>query len=88
MYPYGNVGPKGILSGLKKFNFNNFLDGAQKTLSVANQVVPLVYQVSPIINNVKTLFKISNVINENDTPKNNNTSSGANDNSNKPIFYV
>lgn len=85
MYPY-NVSRGGFLSSLKSFNFSGFLDGAQKTLGVVNQTIPLIYQVKPIISNAKTMFKIADVI-KNDEPISNENIS-ITENTNKPIFYI
>ena len=52
------------LEFLKKLNFNNILDGTQKTLNVINQAIPIFNQVKPLINNTKTLFKLTQIINE------------------------
>lgn len=66
MYPYSNAGllSKG-LSLTKAINWSALLDGTQKTLGIINQAIPVFYQVKPIINNTKTLFKIANVMNDN-----------------------
>ena len=85
MYPYSN--PSIItktLSSLKNIKWGTLLDGTQKTLGVINQAIPIVYQVKPIVNNAKTLFKIANVINKGPQEqkvekKETNTS---------PIFYI
>lgn len=85
MYPYSN--PSIItksLTALKNIKWATLLDGTQKTLGVINQAIPIVYQVKPLVNNAKTLFKIANVIkepvqNNNEVKKETNTS---------PIFYI
>lgn len=68
---YINTATKtGLFSGLfKKFNFTNFLTGASKTLNVVNQAIPIYYQVKPMINNAKTMFRIMNAVK---TPDKNN----------------
>ena len=82
MYPYTN--PSFITKGLnllKNLTWTEFLDGTSKTLGVINQAIPIVYQVKPIMNNAKTLFKIANIVNspiEEKETKNNNS----------PIFYI
>lgn len=82
MYPYTN--PNFITKGLnllKNLKWTEFLDGTSKTLGVINQAIPIVYQVKPIMNNAKTLFKIANIVNspiEEKETKNNNS----------PIFYI
>ena len=40
----------------------------QKTLGIVNQAIPMVKQVSPIVNNAKTMFKIMNEFKKVDTP--------------------
>ena len=85
MYPY-NVPRGGFFKIFKGMNFTDFLDGAQKTLGVVNQTIPLIYQVKPIINNAKTMFKIADVINEKEPIKEEVISNTTN--INKPIFYI
>lgn len=85
MYPY-NVTKGGFFSSFKGMNFSGFLDGAQKTLGLVNQTIPLIYQVKPIISNAKTMFKIADVIKSDDSTSNENIP--ITDNSNKPIFYI
>ena len=85
MYPY-NVTKGGFFSSFKGMNFSGFLDGAQKTLGLVNQTIPLIYQVKPIISNAKTMFKIADVI-KNDEPISNENIS-ITENTNKPIFYI
>ena len=92
MYPYikPSLFAKG-LETLKSLKFGTILDGTQKTLGVINQAIPVIYQVKPIINNTKTLFKIANVMNSK-TTSNNNVNNTVNKSINKtntsPIFYI
>ena len=82
MYPYTN--PSFITKGLsllKTIKWTEFLDGTSKTLGVINQAIPIVYQVKPIMNNAKTLFKIANIVN---SP----TQEKEIKNNNSPIFYI
>ena len=76
-YPYLNSIPTnsgGILSRLfgRGINWSSLLSGTQKTLSVVNQAIPLVKQVSPVMKNAKTMFKIMNEFKKVDTPVTNN----------------
>ena len=92
MFPNQMIRPGllGKLSALKNVNWAGILDGTQKTLGIINQAIPIVYQVKPIINNAKTMFRIADVIkNPSDdvfieSPVVENNSN----NSNKPIFYI
>lgn len=76
--PYFNYAPytapaskgilSGILGGIKGTNWSNILSNVQKTLGIVNQAIPMVKQVSPIVNNAKTMFKIMNEFKKVDTP--------------------
>jgi len=54
-----------IKSGL---TFSKVLGGISKTLSIANQVIPLYQQAKPMINNAKTIMSVLKDFNKN--PKN------------------
>ena len=86
MYPYTN--PSLITKGLnifKNIKWGTILDGTQKTLGVINQAIPIVYQVKPIVNNAKTLFKVANIINNPSQDKNNTNKKTDNI---SPVFYL
>lgn len=95
-YPYPKVGLFSRFSNLAKgFSFTSFLDGTQKALGVINQAIPIVYQVKPMFQNAKTIFKIADEINKpvtvNETStvrKESNSISTMQNNSNRPIFYI
>ena len=83
----------GLLSSLKNINWSTFLGNAQKTLGVINQAIPIIYQVKPIVNNAKTVFKIANSLKDNNeivTSKGNVNSNNniTKNETNKPIFYL
>lgn len=52
----------GLLSFLKRINFTSVLNTTQKTLNVVNQAIPIVYQVKPLVNNAKTVFKVISAV--------------------------
>ena len=54
-----------------KINVGAILTNAQKTLNVVNQAIPLVYQVKPIVNNAKTIFKVIGAVKNDKTTTNN-----------------
>ena len=95
-YPYPKVGLFSRFSNLAKgFSFTSFLDGTQKTLGVINQAIPIVYQVKPMFQNAKTIFKIADELNKpvtvNETStvrEESNSISTMQNNSNRPIFYI
>ena len=67
-YPYNYPKPPGIISNFKRMNWSHLLNSTQKTLSIINQAIPVIYQIKPLINNAKTAFKVVNAIKE-DTKK-------------------
>ncbi len=108
-YLYQNIARPGLLSRLfggaraagtvgaaakSGINWGTLLSNTQKSLGIINQAIPIVYQVKPIINNAKTMFRIAGAVK--DTPNTNssnystsnisNTSTNSIDN--KPIFYI
>ena len=54
------VGLLGRLFGKTGISIGNFLNGTQRVLNIANQTIPLVKQVKPMIGNAKTMFKVMN----------------------------
>lgn len=81
-FPYANALPytaatnlikpslfSGITGGIK---WSSILSGAQKTLNVVNQALPLIKQAGPMFNNAKTMFKVMNEFKKVETPVSNN----------------
>lgn len=60
----------GLFSNLFKngINWSSILTGTQKTLNIANQAIPLIKQISPVMKNAKTMFRIMNEFKKVDTP--------------------
>lgn len=52
--------------GNNNISLSGILNGTQKILNVANQAIPLVKQVKPVIGNAKTMFKVMNEFKRND----------------------
>lgn len=91
MYPYQN--PNILLKGLsfiKNIKWGTLLDGTSKTLGVINQAIPVIYQVKPIMNNAKTMFKIANIMNTPTEKQNTEIKQDTKEEktSNSPIFYI
>lgn len=83
-YPYVRPGLLGRLFGTSKsFSFSGFLDGTQKTLGIINQAIPIVYQIKPMVQNAKTMFRIADEIRK---PVENTSHTVVN--TNKPVFYI
>ena len=89
MYPNPYMRPS-LFSMLKNIGWSNLLDGTQKTLGVSNQAIPIVYQVKPVVSNMRSVFKIANAIKSPDNNQSTNKSinNTNNINTNKPIFYI
>ena len=49
------------LSIFKNINWGGFITNTSKTLNVVNQAIPLVRQVGPMVNNVKSMIKVASV---------------------------
>lgn len=67
------------LGGGSGIKWGSILSGTQKVLGVANQAIPMIKQVSPVIKNAKTMFRVMNEFKKVDSPT---TSSELNDNDN------
>lgn len=73
--------------------FSKFLSSVYKTLTIANQVIPLYRQVSPMVKNAKNAFSIISEISKSNKPQ---ISKSNSNNSNKqkkelslnnPVFF-
>ena len=63
---------RGLLGGLfRGINFTSILNGAQRTLNVVNQAIPVFKEISPIIKNAKTMFRVVNEFNKSDKSNSN-----------------
>lgn len=71
--PYTNMAPTNMsllsrLFGGRNINFASILSGTGKVVNFANQAIPLVKQINPVIKNAKTMFKVMNEFKKMDTP--------------------
>ena len=85
------------LFGNRNLSFSGFLTGTQKVLNIANQTIPLVKQVKPVIGNAKTMFKVMSEFKKNDkfmNEKTNKKNTYSHDNinnqtsNNGPVFFA
>lgn len=65
-------------SGASKLSFSTLLNGASKTLGVINQAIPVFYQVKPIWNNAKTMFRVAREISSSNSSSTNSSSNSNN----------
>ena len=72
--PYVNQVPtktglfSSIFKGMGGVNFSSILTGTQKVLNIANQAIPVIKEVSPVLKNAKTMFRVMNEFKKVDTP--------------------
>ena len=67
----GNVGLFSRLLGGRSITLGGILNGTQRALSFANQAIPLVKQIKPMVGNAKTMFKVMNEFKRTENPKQN-----------------
>ena len=78
LYPYASIGTKtGLFAALKNIKWGTLLSNTQKTLGVINQAIPIVYQIKPIWNNAKTVFRIVGAIKDDDSSKQSKTTNSS-----------
>ncbi len=58
------LGKAGLFSSIRGINWGSLLGNTQKTLGIINQAIPIVYQVKPIMNNARTMFKVMGAVRE------------------------
>ena len=101
-FPVNNIGSTGLFSRLfGNLNLSSILSGTGKVVNFANQAIPLVRQISPLIRNAKTMFRVMNEFKKVDEPKidskennisnlvnNDNTTKKVNYNQNGPTFFI
>lgn len=96
--PYLYSIPTSTSTGLlSRLSFGSILSGTTKALNFVNQAIPVVKQVSPLVKNAKTMFRVMNEFKKTELPSNSaevvkevsNTQSLPNfSNSNGPTFFV
>ena len=59
-----------FVNSIRRFNWNGLITGANKTLNVVNQSIPLIRQTGPIVNNMKNMFKIARIFGNETSNKN------------------
>ena len=88
-YTMSYVEQPGLFSRLfNGLSFGKILNGTERALNFANQAIPLVKQVKPMIGNAKTMFKIMNEFKRSETIKQNTINKNENYNNNGPRFFA
>lgn len=74
MYPIttNSTATKGLFKGLvgRGINWSSILSGTGKTLNIINQTIPVIKEISPVMKNAKTMFRVMNEFKKLDTPNN------------------
>jgi len=63
-------------------NWSSLFNNTQRTLSIINQAIPAIKQVTPIVKNAKTMFKLMNEFKKVDTPASTSSNTQTFNNSN------
>ena len=91
---------RSLFHGIHNINWNNMLNNVSRTLGVVRDAIPVVKEVGPMINNMKSMIKIASVFkDETDTKKTNNkinknnikensTNSTTSNYNNEPNFFL
>lgn len=66
-----NLGLFSRLLGGRSITLGGILNGTQRALNFANQAIPLVKQIRPMIGNAKTMFRVMNEFKRTESPKQN-----------------
>ena len=98
---YSTNGILGFLRNARGLNLSTFLNGTQRTLNIINQAIPVIKQMSPVVRNAKTMFRVMNEfkkvdskeptnknINNNQNIKENIQTSNTYYNDNGPTFFL
>lgn len=49
------------LSGIKAINWGGLINNTSKTLGIINQTIPIVRQVGPMVNNMKSMLRVASL---------------------------
>lgn len=77
------VGFLSKIFGNSGITLGGILNGTQRALNFANQAIPLIKQVKPMVGNAKTMFKVMNEFKRVEKPKKQNNSNNTNITNNK-----
>ncbi len=57
---------------IKSVNWSNLLNGADRTLGLVNQTIPLVREAKPMFSNMKSMVKLAKAFRNETSPQRNN----------------
>lgn len=67
-----------LMNGVRTIKWGTVFNNAQRTLGFINQAIPVVKQVSPVVKNAKTMFRVMNEFKKVDEPISTNTNNQIN----------
>lgn len=67
-----------LMNGVRGIKWGSLFNNAQRTLGFINQAIPVVKQVSPVVRNAKTMFRVMNEFKKVDEPVSNGMSANTN----------
>ena len=70
-------------AGAGSFNLGSLLNGASKALGVVNQAIPIVKEVGPMMNNMRSMLKIASIFKDETDSSNSKTTTNTNNNTKK-----
>lgn len=83
---------------IKNIKWSEIINNTSKTLGIINQTIPVVKQVKPIMNNMKSMIKIASLFKDETTSPNQNisnkvktnkeTTSSSNNDNYSPTFFI
>ena len=80
------------LFGASGIKWGSLLSGTQRVLGVANQAIPMIKQVKPVVKNAKTMFRVMNEFKKVDSPTVSNKTevkeSTSNSYNDGPTFFI
>ena len=91
-YPYFSV-PRtstGLFSRIFRngINWSSILNGTQRTLNIINQTIPTIKQITPVVRNAKTMFKVMNEFKKTDNVRSNTVSTNNESTNSKNIENI
>lgn len=75
--PYSTVAPArtGLIGSLigrgSSINWGSILNNTQRVLGIANQAIPMIRQMGPVVKNAKTMFQVMNEFKKVESPSSN-----------------
>ena len=76
-----------FLRNSRGINIGTILNGTQRTLNIINQAIPVIKQMSPLVKNAKTMFRVMNEFKKVDNKDEQNISKSLTSNSNTKNNY-